>query len=189
MRIGVLRFQGDVREHVDYFKKAGAVAFPVASLEDLKKADALSIPGGESTTISKFVFKEGFHEAIKEFVAEGKAVFATCAGLILLSKEIVGNSVDSLGLLDISVLRNAYGRQKDSFEADLTLSFDPARPLRGVFIRAPRISRVGSSVEVVAELDGEPVMVRQGRMLAATFHPELTDDLRVAKYFIESVCR
>lgn len=188
MKLGVLRFQGDVREHLAYFKKAGAEAYTVVTAGDLKKVDALVIPGGESTTISKFIFEEGLDTAIKEFAESGKGIFATCAGLILLSSEVRGNSVPTLQLLDISVERNAYGRQVESFEAPVRLAFDSSSDFNGVFIRAPKIVRIGDSIDTIAWLDEEPVMVRQGKILAATFHPELTDDLRVAKYFLNEVC-
>lgn len=188
MKVAVLRFQGDVYEHIKYFNEAGAEAFPVISAKQLTDADALVLPGGESTTISKFLFEEGFDDVIKKMVEKGKGIFATCAGLILLAREVVGNQVRSLSLLNISVLRNAYGRQKDSFEAGVSLKFDKEREFTGVFIRAPKIIKLGPEVKVLGELDGEPVLVRQGKILAATFHPELTDDLRIAKYFLKDIC-
>ncbi|MCX7832246.1 MAG: pyridoxal 5'-phosphate synthase glutaminase subunit PdxT [Actinobacteria bacterium] len=188
MKVAVLRFQGDVYEHLKYFAAAGAETFSVKNARELENADALVLPGGESTTISKFLFEEGFDEAIKKMIEEGKGIFATCAGLILLANEVFGNQVKSLSLLNISVLRNAYGRQKDSFEAGISLKFDSEREFTGVFIRAPKITRVGHEVEVLGELDNEPVLVRQGKILAATFHPELTEDLRIAKYFLSEVC-
>jgi len=187
MKVGVLRFQGDVREHSSYFSACGAETCPVISPEDLRGLDALVIPGGESTTIAKFVFETGFDVALKDFVIRGGAVFATCAGLILLAKDISGNKVKGLGLLDVSVERNAYGRQRESFEAPVKLLFDPEIEFNGVFIRAPKITAVYSNVEVLGELEGEPVLVKEGRILAATFHPELTDDLRIGKYFLENI--
>jgi 5'-phosphate synthase pdxT subunit len=187
MKVGILRFQGDVREHGHYFKKAGAEVEILNSTDRLGDVDALVIPGGESTTIGKFIFSEGWDTAIKEFASSGKGIFATCAGLILLSKNVVGNKVSGLGLLDVQVERNAYGRQRESFEEDVVLSFDREKPFRAVFIRAPKILGAGSDVEVLAELKGNPVLVRERNILAATFHPELTDDLRIAEFFIKMV--
>lgn len=188
IKVGVLAFQGDVAEHIEAFKRAGAEAFPIKKVEDLDKIDALSLPGGESTTISRFLKEEKFFEAIPQRYYEGLGIFATCAGMILLANEVVGNSVESMKLLNIKVKRNAYGRQKDSFEADVILGFD-SKPFRAVFIRAPRILEVGNGVEVVSEIEGEPIMVRSGRVLAASFHPELTDDLRIHKYFLKMLKR
>lgn len=182
MKVGILRFQGDVREHKHYFEKAGFDAEILKSIEQLKHIDALIIPGGESTTIGKFIFSEGWDTAIKEFAALERGIFATCAGLILLAKEVAGNKVSGLGLLDVKVERNAYGRQRESFEEDVFLSFDKENPFRAVFIRAPKILEVGKNVEVLAELNGSPVLVRENNILAATFHPELTDDLRIAEF-------
>lgn len=188
MKVGILRFQGDVAEHMAYFQAAGAKPILIVKPEELETVDAIVIPGGESTTIGRFLFSEGFAAAIQKMVEAGKGVFGTCAGLILLAKEVAGKEVKTLNLLDIAVMRNAYGRQKDSFEAPVYLSFDPKKEFNGIFIRAPKIIRVGRDVEVVANLEGEPVMVRQGKILAATFHPELTEDLRVAEYFLREVC-
>lgn len=187
MRLGILRFQGDVREHYNYFERAGADVEVVIKAEQLKNLDGFVIPGGESTTISKFIFREGWDKAIKDFVHSGKAVFATCAGLILLARSVAGQEVDTLGLLDAVVERNAYGRQKESFEADIKLNFSPEKPFRAVFIRAPKILEIGKEVEILASVDDSPVLVTQGKILAASFHPELTDDLRIAEYFIKKV--
>jgi 5'-phosphate synthase pdxT subunit len=187
MKVGVLRFQGDVREHLNYFKACGAETLPVVKPDDLANFDALVIPGGESTTIARFIYNEGFDEAIKEFLESGRAVFATCAGLILLAKEVIGNKVQGLGFLDVVVERNAYGRQRESFEAPIQLTFDLSKEFNGVFIRAPRIVKVDKEVEVLGEFRGEPVLVKQERVMAATFHPELTEDLRIGKYFINNV--
>lgn len=187
MKVGVLRFQGDVREHLSYFSACGAETSPVVSAEGLDRFDALVIPGGESTTIAKFVFETGFNVALKDYIDRGGAVFATCAGLILLAKEISGNRIKGLGLLSVSVERNAYGRQKESFEAPVKLLFDPEAEFNGVFIRAPKITAVYGNAEVLGELAGEPVLVREGKILAATFHPELTDDLRIGRYFLEHI--
>ncbi|MEK6273730.1 MAG: pyridoxal 5'-phosphate synthase glutaminase subunit PdxT [Actinomycetota bacterium] len=176
MKIGVLAVQGNFREHVAMLRGLGAEAFEVRKPEQLEGLDGLVIPGGESTTFMRLMRLYGLEEAVRRFEAP---IFGTCAGLIVLDRE-------HLGLLDVDVARNAYGRQVASFEADLDLTGED-RPLRGVFIRAPRVTRAGDAVEVLAELDGEPVLLRQGRFLVATFHPELTDDTRVHELFLDSV--
>jgi pyridoxal 5'-phosphate synthase pdxT subunit len=174
--IGVLAVQGNFREHVAMLRRLGADAVEVRKPEELEGLDGLVIPGGESTAIMRLIRLYGLEDAIRRF---SQPVFGTCAGLILLDRE-------HLDLVDLAVDRNAYGRQVASFETDLDLAGDD-RPLRGVFIRAPRIRETGPGVEVLAELDGEPVLVRQGRFLAATFHPELTDDTRVHERFLQLV--
>jgi pyridoxal 5'-phosphate synthase pdxT subunit len=174
--IGVLALQGNFREHVAVLRALGASVLEVRKPEHLGGLDGLVIPGGESTSIAHLSRLYGLEEAIRSFAAP---VFGTCAGMILLDRK-------HLGLLDLEVRRNAYGRQVASFEADLELAGEP-EPLRGVFIRAPRIADVGPDVEVLAELDGEPVLLRQGRLLVASFHPELTDDRRVHQLFLDMV--
>ena len=176
MKIGVLALQGNFREHVAMLRRLGADAVEVRKPEQLEGLDGLVIPGGESTTFMRLMRLYGLEEAVRRFE---RPVLGTCAGLIVLDRE-------HLGLLDLSVERNAYGRQVASFEADLRLAGDD-EPLRGVFIRAPRVARAGHEVEVLGELDGEPVLLRQGRFLVATFHPELTDDTRVHELFLDSV--
>jgi 5'-phosphate synthase pdxT subunit len=175
-RIGVLAVQGNVREHAAMLKKLGAEPVEVRKPEQLRDLDGLVIPGGESTAIGRLVRLYGLEEAIRSFA---RPVFGTCAGMILLDRS-------HLGLIDVDVARNAYGRQVASFEADLELEGDE-RPLRGVFIRAPRVQDAGPEVEVLAELDGEPVLLRDGRMLVASFHPELTGDTRVHERFLDLV--
>jgi 5'-phosphate synthase pdxT subunit len=176
MRIGVLAVQGNFREHIAAFRRLGVEAVEVRKPEELDGLDGLVIPGGESTAITRLMRLYGLEDAIRRFQG---AIFGTCAGMILLGR-------DQLGLIDLEVERNAYGRQVASFEADLELG-DGGPPLRGVFIRAPRITRAGPEVEVLAELDGEAVLLRSGRYLVASFHPELTDDLRVHERFLELV--
>ncbi len=176
MRIGVLALQGNVREHVDVLRRLGADAVEVRKPEQLDGLDGLVIPGGESTTFMRLMRLYGLEDAVREF---GRPVFGTCAGMIVLDRS-------HLGLVDIDVDRNAYGRQVASFEADLELEGDP-EPLRGVFIRAPRLRDMGPDVEVLAELAGEPVLVREGRLIVASFHPELTDDTRVHELFLDLV--
>jgi pyridoxal 5'-phosphate synthase pdxT subunit len=176
MRIGVLAVQGNFREHAAMLRRLGAEPVEVRKPEQLEGLDGLIIPGGESTAIMRLVRLYGLEDAIRDFT---RPVFGTCAGMILLDR-------NHLGVLDLEVARNAYGRQVASFEADLGLDGDE-RPLRGVFIRAPRVADVGSDVDVLAELDGEPVLLRDGRVLVASFHPELTDDTRVHERFLEMV--
>jgi 5'-phosphate synthase pdxT subunit len=175
-RVGVLALQGAFREHARALRAAGADVVEVRLPEQLDGLDGLVIPGGESTTITKLAALYGLDDAIRGF--EGP-VFGTCAGMILVDRS-------HLGLADLEVDRNAYGRQVASFEADLELNGEE-RPFRGVFIRAPRVRDVGPGVEVLAELNGEPVLVRDGRFIVASFHPELTDDTRVHERFLQLV--
>jgi 5'-phosphate synthase pdxT subunit len=172
----VLALQGAFREHASVLRSLGADVVEVRLPEELDGLDGLVIPGGESTTIMRLAALYGLDAAIASFRGP---ILGTCAGLIVLDR-------DHLGLADLEAERNAYGRQVKSFEADVDLVGD-GRPLRGVFIRAPRIRDLGHGVEVLAELDGEPVLVRDGRLLLATFHPELTDDRRVHERFLELV--
>jgi pyridoxal 5'-phosphate synthase pdxT subunit len=176
LRIGVLAVQGNFREHAAMLRRLGAEPVEVRKPEQLDGLDGLVIPGGESTAIMRLVRLYGLEQAIREFTAP---VLGTCAGMILLDR-------NHLGVLDLEVDRNAYGRQVASFEADLDLAGDE-RPLRGVFIRAPRVADAGPGVDVLAELDGEPVLLREGRVLVASFHPELTDDTRVHERFLDLV--
>ena len=176
MRVGVLAVQGAFREHAAVLRRLGAEVVEVRKPEQLEGLDGLVVPGGESTAIVRLIRLYGLEEAIRSFAAP---VFGTCAGMILLDR-------NHLGLVDVEVERNAYGRQVASFEADLELAGEAA-PLRGVFIRAPRVRVIGQEVEVLAELDGEPVLLRQGRFLVASFHPELTDDARVHELFLQLV--
>jgi len=175
-RIGILAVQGNVREHAAVLRRLGAEPVEVRKPEQLADLDGLIVPGGESTAIARLVRLYGLEQAIRSF---GRPIFGTCAGMILLDRR-------HLGLLDLEVSRNAYGRQVASFEADLELSGED-EPLHGVFIRAPRVLDAGPGVEVLAELDGEPVLLRQGRTIVAAFHPELTDDTRVHERFLELV--
>ena len=176
MKIGVLALQGNFREHAAMLRRLGAEAVEVRKPEQLEGLDGLVVPGGESTTFVRLMRLYGLEDAIRAFQ---QPVLGTCAGLIVLDR-------DHLGLVDVEIARNAYGRQVSSFEADLDLAGED-EPLRGVFIRAPRVTAAGDGVEVLAKLEGEPVLLRQGRFLVATFHPELTDDTRVHELFLESV--
>jgi pyridoxal 5'-phosphate synthase pdxT subunit len=176
VKIGILAVQGDFREHAAMLRQLGAEPIEVRKPEQLEELDGLVIPGGESTAIMRLVRIYGLEEGLRRF---GRPVFGTCAGMILLDRE-------HLGLVDVLVRRNAYGRQVASFETDLELG-DEGGKVRGVFIRAPRVEEVGPNVEVLAELDGEPVLLRDGRFLVASFHPELTDDTRVHELFLDLV--
>ena len=190
VRIGVLALQGAFREHIISVEALDASAVAVRLPHQLDDCDGLIIPGGESTAISKLMVSYGFYEPIQERHAKGMAVWGTCAGAILIAKEIVDGIAEQRGLelMDISVRRNAYGRQVDSFEADLEFAhLDDA--YRGVFIRAPWIEQVGDGVEVLAQHEGHIVAAQQGNLMATTFHPELTGDPRVHRYFIEKVVR
>ncbi len=185
--IGVLALQGDYEAHARAFANAGARTVLVRKPEELKGLDGLVLPGGESTTMLKFLEKRGFFDTLGEFVSN-TPTFATCAGCILVAREVLLPKQRSLGVLDATVERNAYGRQIDSTILTLPTAL-PGGPLEMVFIRAPRITRVGPAVKVLAERDGFPAMVRQGKLLAATFHPEMTSDTRVQQLFLEMVRR
>ena len=176
LRIGVLALQGAFREHAKTLRQLGAEVVEVRLPEELEGLDGLVVPGGESTTIMRLARSSGLDQAIRRFRGP---IFGTCAGMIVLDRE-------HLGLADIEVERNAFGRQVRSFEADVDLDGEDT-PVRGVFIRAPRIRGAGSDVKVLGELDGEPVLVRDGHLLLASFHPELTDDGRVHERFLEMV--
>jgi len=184
-RIGVLAIQGDFAAHAQALVEAGADAVEVRTPAQLEGLDGLILPGGESTTFLKFLERDGLLESLQRFV-EQKPAFGTCAGCILLARNVSQPAQQSLAVMDISVERNAYGRQIDSAiqTGDTKL---PGGPLEMVYIRAPRIASVGPGVEVMAERDGFPVLVRQGKLLAATFHPELSSDRRVHQLFVDMV--
>jgi 5'-phosphate synthase pdxT subunit len=184
MKIGILAIQGDYEAHAQVLDRLGVAHRFVRTPGDLEGLSGIILPGGESSTHLKVITEEGLFEALKKFAADGGAFFGTCAGAILLAREVHGPPQASLALLDIAVLRNAYGRQLAS---DVRLGATTLRkePLEMVFIRAPIIESVGQGVEVLAEDDGHPVLVRQGRILAATFHPELTDDTTVHELFLK----
>ena len=190
MRIGVLALQGDFALHAKALAACGAEAVEVRKPEQLADVDGLIIPGGESTTLLKLMDEWGFVPAIEKFHAAGKPIFGTCAGLIVLAREVENPAQFSLGLIDVTVERNAYGRQRESFEASGTAVLDGRpSPLEMVFIRAPRIRRLGPGVEPLARHRGEVVMARQGTVLVAAFHPELTADRAVHQYFCGVVRR
>ena len=188
MRIGVLALQGDFALHAKALQRCGADAMEVRKPEQLHDVDGLIIHGGESTTLLKLMNEWGFVPALEKFHAAGKPIFGTCAGLIVTARDVTNPPQLSLGLIDVGVERNAYGRQRESFETGGTATLDGRRvPIEMVFIRAPRIRRVGPGVETLAAHGDEPVMARQGSVLVATFHPELTDDPTVHRYFCEMV--
>ncbi|MHB0975814.1 MAG: pyridoxal 5'-phosphate synthase glutaminase subunit PdxT [Candidatus Aquicultorales bacterium] len=188
MKIGVLALQGAVREHLQMLGRCGAKAVAVKWPRELGGLDGLIIPGGESTTIGKLMVRYGFDRAIQRAYAGGMAVYGTCAGLILIAKEISEGDQPLLGLMDVEARRNAFGRQVDSFEVDLKFEGIKGGDFHAVFIRAPWIERaVGPEIDILAEYDGRAVAARQGRLFVTAFHPELTDDPRIHRYFVEHV--
>jgi 5'-phosphate synthase pdxT subunit len=184
-KVGVLALQGGFVEHVAALRRLGVEAFPVRLPAELKGLSGLVIPGGESTTIGKLIGDYGLTDGLNESIREGMPVLGTCAGMVLLARRVLETKQPLLGAMDIEVRRNAYGRQVDSFEADLDVPVLGSPPFRGVFIRAPWIQKVGDGVVVLANLpDGKPVAVRERNLLATAFHPELTTDLRFHEYFL-----
>ena len=193
-RVGVLALQGAFGAHQLALHQLGADTRQVRTPADLAEVDALIIPGGESTTMSRLLSTAGLFEPIAQRLAENMPVFGTCAGMILLATDVLDGRGDqrSFGTIDLSVRRNGYGRQVDSFERDITLEHWPADPpsdlpFHAVFIRAPKVERVGEDVQVLATLDGTPVLARRGPVLVASFHPELTDDHRLHAMFLDMV--
>lgn len=188
MKVGVLALQGAFREHRHALEKLGVEVVEVRKIEHLEGLAGLIIPGGESTTIGKLLVDFGLLDEIKAKAQAGFPIFGTCAGLILLSKEIAAMKQPTLGLMNMSAKRNAFGRQVDSFEIDLAVKGIEGNPIRAVFIRAPYVETVSSDVEVLATYQDKIVLVQQGNLLAAAFHPELTDDCRLHQYFID-ICK
>ncbi|MBZ5753161.1 pyridoxal 5'-phosphate synthase glutaminase subunit PdxT [Metabacillus rhizolycopersici] len=186
LKIGVLGLQGAVREHIRSVEACGAEGIVIKTTNQLDEVDGLIIPGGESTTMRRLIDKYNFMEPLRKFGQDGKPMFGTCAGLILLAKNLVGYNESHLGLLDVTVERNSFGRQKDSFEAELMIT-GVGEDFVGVFIRAPHIVEVGEDVEILSKHNGRIVAARQGQFLGCSFHPELTDDHRMTQLFINMV--
>lgn len=188
MTVGVLALQGAFAKHIAMLHALGVEAMEVRKPEDLSTCDGLIIPGGESTTIFRQIHFIHLVPSLREF-SKSKPVFGTCAGLILMSNEIISDAMTPFGWLDVSVERNAYGRQAESFvqEIELHLESRQRHPMQAIFIRAPRICRTGVKVEILAEINGEPVLVKEGHYLGATFHPELSQDSAIHEYFIGMV--
>lgn len=184
--VGVLALQGDFREHVGVLRRLGARPREVRLPDDLDDLDGLIIPGGESTTMGTLSVRFGLLEPLRAMIAGGLPTFGTCAGLIFCSKAVTSGSQPLLEVLDVVVERNAFGRQNESFETDVDVA-GLDRPFHAVFIRAPWVAKVGDGVEVLAVVDDHPVMVRQGKILAAAFHPELTGDDRIHRMFLDTI--
>ncbi|MFP7300570.1 pyridoxal 5'-phosphate synthase glutaminase subunit PdxT [Neobacillus niacini] len=185
VKVGVLALQGAVREHIRSIEACGAEGIAIKRVEQLKEVDGLILPGGESTAMRRLIDKYDFMDALKEFAAEGKPMFGTCAGLILLAKNLVGHE-PHIGVMDITVERNSFGRQVDSFEADLAFK-DVADSFPAVFIRAPHIVEAGPEVEILSKHNDRIVAAREGQFLGCSFHPELTDNHDITAYFVEMV--
>lgn len=186
VKIGVLALQGAVREHVWAVEKCGAEAVIIKHKDELADIDGLILPGGESTTMRRLIDKYDFMDALKEFARQGKPMFGTCAGLILMAKRLVGYDTPHIGVMDITVERNSFGRQRESFEANLAIK-DVADDYPAVFIRAPHIVDVGENVEILCKHNERIVVAREGQFLGCSFHPELTEDIRFTAYFVEMV--
>ena len=188
MEVGVLAIQGDFAEHIATLKGLGVEACEIRLPHQLDAVEGLIIPGGESTTLSRLMTLYALREPIAAMAAKGKALWGTCAGMIMMALEITEEDPVPLGIMDIGVHRNAYGRQVDSFEQDVPVPCFGETPFHGVFIRAPMINRLGEGVEVLASLPGgEPVAIQQGNLMATSFHPELTEDPRFPRHFLELV--
>ncbi|HET7813638.1 MAG TPA: pyridoxal 5'-phosphate synthase glutaminase subunit PdxT [Candidatus Baltobacteraceae bacterium] len=182
--VGVLALQGNVVEHLAALERAGADAIPVKTPADLERADALVIPGGESTTVMKLLDRFGLNEPIVRRVRAGMPLWGTCMGMIVVAHDVAGMEQPTLDLLDVTVKRNAFGRQNDSAETQLEIPALGGEPFPAIYIRAPWIERIGPGVDVLAERDGHGVMVRQNNVLGTSFHPELSGDDRIHKYFL-----
>lgn len=187
--VGVLALQGAFAVHEQRLRECAVAARQVRTPDDLARVDALVMPGGESTTMSKLLTTSGLFDVLASRIEDGMPVFGTCAGMILLATDVLDGRPDqrSFGAIDIAVRRNGYGRQVDSFEADLDVPSVGERPFHGVFIRAPKVERVGEGVEVLAEHQGVPVLLRRGRVSVASFHPELSGDARLHRSFIDTL--
>jgi len=187
MKIGVLALQGAFREHCWMLERCGATAVEIRKPEQLDDIAGLIIPGGESTTIGKLMVQWGLMEKIQVRASQGMAIYGTCAGMIMLAKEIVDSDQPRLGLMNVAVRRNGFGRQRESFEATMLVPEFGTEPVQAVFIRAPYIESAGETVKVMATVNDKIVIAREGKMLVTAFHPELTDDDRIHKYFISMI--
>ena len=187
MKIGVLALQGAFREHCWMLERCGATALEIRKPAELDDIAGLIIPGGESTTIGKLMVQWGLMEKIQTRASQGMAIYGTCAGMIMLAKEIIGSDQPRLGLMDMAVRRNGFGRQRESFEAAMLVPEFGSEPVCAVFIRAPYIERASENIEVMAIVDDKIVIARQDKMLVTAFHPELTNDDRIHKYFISMI--
>jgi 5'-phosphate synthase pdxT subunit len=187
MKIGVLALQGAFIEHVKSLSRLNIDPVIVKLPRDLSGIDALIIPGGESTTISKLLAGYSLMEPLKDLVNNGLPILGTCAGTILLARDVVDSDLQTLQVMDIGVRRNAYGRQRESFEAELQIPSIGDTPFKGIFIRAPIIEYVKSDTEILCSVDNHAVAVKQGKIIACNFHPELTDDLRIHQYFLKQI--
>jgi 5'-phosphate synthase pdxT subunit len=186
LKLGVLGLQGAVREHVKAIEQCGAQAIVIKKKEELENVDGLILPGGESTTMRRLIDRYGLMDELKSFAKSGKPMFGTCAGLILLAKKLEGYDQPHLGVMDVTVQRNSFGRQRESFEAELSIA-EVGEEFPAVFIRAPHIVSAGENVEILAKHDGRIVAAREGQFLGCSFHPELTEDNRMTEYFLKMV--
>lgn len=186
-KIGVLALQGAFQKHLDMIKKLGVEAEEIRTADDLDSIDGLIIPGGESTVIAKLLIKNDIMNPVLERVKSGMGVYGTCAGMILLANRVEESDQPLLNLMNITVKRNAYGRQKESFEASFEIKGFTDGPFSGIFIRSPKITACTKNIEVLAEFGGTPVLIRENKLLASSFHPELTDDTRIHRLFLSMI--
>lgn len=186
-KIGVLALQGAFQKHLDIIKKLGVEGTEIRTAEDLDSIDGLIIPGGESTVIAKLLIKNDIMEPVIERVKSGMGLYGTCAGMILMAKRVEESDQPLLNLMDITVRRNAYGRQKESFESSFEIKEFTDGPFSGIFIRSPKVTAYTKDIEVLAEFEGTPVLIRENKLLASSFHPELTEDTRIHRLFLSMV--
>ncbi|HNX23767.1 MAG TPA: pyridoxal 5'-phosphate synthase glutaminase subunit PdxT [Spirochaetota bacterium] len=186
-KIGVLALQGAFQKHLNMIKRIGAEGVEIRTADDLDSIDGLIIPGGESTVIAKLLIKNDIMNSVLERVKSGMGLYGTCAGMILMAKEVEESEQPLLNLMDITVKRNAYGRQKESFEASFGIKGLIDKPFTGIFIRSPKVTAYSPEIEVLAEFDGTPILVRENRLLASSFHPELTEDTRIHQLFLSMI--
>jgi len=186
-KIGVLAMQGAFQKHLDMIKKIGAEGSEIRTADDLDSIDGLIIPGGESTVIAKLLIKNNIMNPVLEKVKSGMGLYGTCAGMILMAKNVEDSEQPLLNVMNITVKRNAYGRQRESFEASFEIKNFSENPFSGIFIRSPKVTEYSKDVEVLAEFDGVPVLLKEGKLLASSFHPELTNDTRIHQLFLSMI--